>query len=111
MLVTIVYIGAISMIGEILIRTGRGNSNSKGKNVLPLIGLALILLGYVCYPLVRLAISRKREFLADAGSVELTKNNQAMISALEKISRDPAVSLENERMAALFIANPLESLS
>jgi heat shock protein HtpX len=45
-----------------------------------------LLLGYLVYPLLNLAISRKREFLADLGSVELTKDANAMISALEKIS-------------------------
>lgn len=76
--------------------------------MLPLIGLALMILGYLLYPLIRLAISRKREYLADAGSVQLTKDNQAMISALRKISQKPEVSLNNKEMAAMFTANPLD---
>lgn len=71
----------------------------------------LIVLGYLFYPLIRLAISRKREFLADAGAVELTKDNQAMISALQKISEDSLIPLKNEKMAAMFIANPLEKVT
>lgn len=110
MLVMVLYIGAISLLGEILIRSGRGDSDSKGKNILPLVGLVLMLLGYIFYPLVRLAISRKREYLADAGSVELTKDNQAMISALRKISSHAEVPLKNDEMAAMFIANPLKKL-
>ena len=69
------------------------------------------MLGYLFYPLIRLAISRKREFLADAGAVELTKDNQAMISALQKISEDSLIPLKNEKMAAMFIANPLDTVA
>lgn len=108
MLVMVLYIGAISIIGEILLRTGRWKGGWKAKNMLPLVGLVLIILWYFLYPLIRLAISRKREYLADAGSVQLTKDNQAMISALKKISQKPEVSLYNKEMAAMFTANPLD---
>lgn len=112
MLVMVLYVGAISLFGEILIRTwSKGDSNSKGKNLLPLIGIVFLLLGYIVYPLVRLAISRKREYLADAGSVLLTKDNQAMISALRKISQNAEIPLKNNEMAAMFISNPLNKLS
>ena len=111
MLVMVLYIGAISLLGEILLRSGGRGGNSKNKNVLPLIGLVLLILGYLFYPLVKLAISRKREYLADAGSVELTKDNQAMISALRKISARPEVKLDNKEMAAMFIANPFKKMS
>lgn len=109
MLVIVLYIWAISIIGEILIRTGRGKWNGKGKNILPLIGLALMILWYLLYPLIRLAISRKREYLADAGSVQLTKDNQAMISALKKINQKPEIELKNKEMSAMFIENPLDN--
>lgn len=109
MLVMVVYIGAVALLGEILIRSGRSSSDEKKGNPLPLIGLALLILGYIAYPLLRLAISRRREYLADAGSVELTKDNQAMISALRKIAQKPEVPLENKQMSAMFIANPLET--
>lgn len=111
MLIMVLYIGGITLLWEILVRTARGSGDSKGKNVLPLIGLALLLLGYLFYPLIRLAISRKREYLADAGSVLLTKDNQAMISALEKISKNPELPIKNKEMAAMFIANPLSKVS
>ena len=76
-----------------------------------IVAFVLLALGYLLYPLIRLAISRKREFLADAGAVELTKDNQAMISALRKISQDSVVTLENNGMAAMFIENPLDTIS
>ena len=56
-----------------------------------------------------MAISRKREYLADAGSVQLTKDNQAMISALKKINQKPEIELKNKEMSAMFIANPLDN--
>ena len=110
MLVMVLYIWAIAMLGEILIRAWSRRDNEKG-NVLPLVGVVLMVLGYLVYPLIRLAISRKREFLVDAGSVELTKDNQAMISALRKISQEPEVDVKNKEMSAMFIANPLGKVS
>lgn len=88
------------------------NSKEENKiNPLFFVGLALVVLGYIFYPLIRLAISRKREFLADAGAVEITRDNQAMISALRKISTSPEVKINNKEMSAMFIANPLGKLT
>jgi heat shock protein HtpX len=55
---------------------------------------------------MRLAVSRKREFLADAGSVELTKDNEAMIAALRKISGHSSVPSAKEHIAMFFIESP-----
>ena len=104
MLVTILYIWAIGTAWRyIYFRWWSGKRNN--------IWLALIVLWYAFYPLIRLAISRKREYLADAGSVLLTHDNQAMISALRKISQKPKVSLKNDSIASLFIENPLSGIS
>lgn len=107
MLVTVIFIGIVSVVGEILIRSSySNNSNNNKNNILPLIGLWFILLGYLVYPLIRLAISRKREFMADLGSVELTKDSQAMISALQKISGNARVPSANKNIAMFFIDSP-----
>ncbi|MCT4617698.1 MAG: M48 family metallopeptidase [Candidatus Gracilibacteria bacterium] len=112
MVVIIVIIGAVATIGEIVFRWGlysRPNSDSKdnSKALLIMIGLVLMFLGYLIFPLVRLAISRKREYLADAGAVELTSDNRAMISALEKISTDAQIeSIKKNTVAALCIEDP-----
>jgi heat shock protein HtpX len=56
--------------------------------------------------LIRLALSRTREFLADAGSAELTKNPDALVRALRKIHRNASFDVPS-RMEAFFIANPV----
>lgn len=92
-------------------RYTNSNDNWKNSNLMLYIGIALVVLGYLFYPLIRLAISRKREFLADAWSVLLTRDNQAMISALRKISKNPEVKLNNNSISSLFIENPLSKIS
>ena len=57
--------------------------------------------------LLRFALSRTREYLADAGAVELTKNPDALISALLKIERHASIPEMPSRMSAFFIENPL----
>lgn len=113
MVTMIVYIGIIATLGNILIRIRWGSDErSKGAAIIPLLGLILLILGYLVYPLLRLAVSRKREFMADAGSVQLTMDKHAMISALEKISKDPVIDgITNDNMAALCIENPLGGVS
>jgi len=67
------------------------------------------LLGLILLPLVNLAISRKKEYLADAGSVALTHDNRAMIEALKKISHDPRIEkidTKSSSIASMFIHTP-----
>lgn len=72
-----------------------------------MIGVVLLILGYLILPIVQLAVSRRREYLADAGSVELTKNRDAMINALRSISQDSTIeSIKKDTVSALCIANP-----
>jgi heat shock protein HtpX len=111
MLVTVVFIGIISVLGEILIRVriGGNSKDNRLQLITVIVGIAFLLLGYLIYPLIRLAISRKREYLADAGSVELTKDNQAMISALQKISGHATVPSAKKNIAMFFIESPKSS--
>ena len=109
----IVFIGAVAAIGEILIRSvakskgGSGKGNGQGKAMLLMVGVSLLILGYLILPIVQLAISRKREYLADAGSVELTRDKLSMISALQKISQDSVIeSIEKDTVSALCISSP-----
>jgi len=106
MVVIVVFVGAIATLWQILIRIRSRNSEWKW-NILPLIGIAFLLLWYLIYPFIQLAISRKREYLADAGSVSLTKDKYSMISALQKISQDPIIeSIKKDTVAAMCIQSP-----
>ncbi|HMK89937.1 MAG TPA: M48 family metallopeptidase [Methylocystis sp.] len=71
-----------------------------------LIALAVIALSFGVSVLIRFALSRSREYLADAGSAELTKNPDAMISALRKIAAYPTIPNMPSRMHAFFIESP-----
>ena len=90
--------------------SGRGGGSSGGGAavIAILIAVAIILISWGISTLIRFALSRSREYLADAGSVELTKNPDAMISALRKIERNAALDVPS-RMEAFFIENPLQS--
>ena len=110
MVIANVFIGIIGTVGYILMRTGRSrSSNWKWGNPLPLLGLLLYLASLIFLPLINMDISRKKEFLADAGSVELTKDRDAMISALKKISGDSTIEeiqTRNSSVASMFIYDP-----
>ena len=88
----------------------RVRSNSKGSGgifLFILLALVIAAIGYLFSSLMRFAISRKREYMADAGSAEMTKNPLALASALRKISADPAIeAVERKDVAQLFIQNP-----
>ena len=71
-----------------------------------MIALVVIALSFGVSVLIRFALSRSREYLADAGSVELTKNPDAMISALRKISANATIPAMPSRMQAFFIESP-----
>ncbi|NUJ97897.1 M48 family metallopeptidase [Candidatus Gracilibacteria bacterium] len=113
MVIINVFIGAIGTIGYHLMKMSSGSSSSskKGGNPLVFLGLLLYVLSIIILPLINLAISRKKELLADAGSVEITKNSLAMISALEKISQDSVIekiTKQSSNIASMFISNPKE---
>jgi heat shock protein HtpX len=69
------------------------------------VALAMIAIAYALAIVIRFALSRRREYLADAGAVELTKNADAMISALQKISGNAVINAPAE-VREMFIENP-----
>jgi len=105
-----VLAGAIVMLADIFLRSSRwGSSRSrKSGGILILIGLILALLSPLFAQLIKLAISRQREFLADSAGALLTRYPEGLAKALEKISKDP-MPLQNvsEATAHLYIKNPL----
>ena len=108
MAAVIVYAGAVLAVGEIIMRASRGTGkDNKGNGQIMLVGLAIYLVGLIVLPLVRLALSRRREYQADAGSVMLTQDRDAMVSALRKIDRDARIeSIQKSALSDMCIADP-----
>jgi Zn-dependent protease with chaperone function len=78
----------LAIIGRVLLYSARGGGRSRGQNPLPILGLALLLIGYIGVffgRLIQAAVSRQREFLADASSVQFTRNPGGITGALKKI--------------------------
>jgi heat shock protein HtpX len=110
MVIASIFAGIITLICQIIFRSiwwtggrigrdrGRGGSNM----IFWVVAMAAAAIGYVLALFIRMAISRSREYVADAGSVELTKNPDAMISALRKVSGHTHLDAP-ESMRAMFL--------
>ncbi len=120
LVIAVVIAGVISFFGEMVfriffqsgIRFGGGRSSnderkgSGGAGIVIVIALVLIVLAWVLSIVIRFALSRQREFLADAGSVELTKDADAMITALRKIEGRGEIVRANSAVMEMCIDNP-----
>jgi heat shock protein HtpX len=115
LIISIVFVGIFAFISEAIFRSVRFGSLSRGKKgsgaAAVIIALVLALVGYLIASLFRFALSRKREYLADAGSAELTRNPLALASALRKVSADPIIeAVQRKDVAQMFIENPQAEL-
>ena len=112
MVIAVVIAGVISFFGELVFRGiargGLRGSRGKGAGAVILIALAIVAVCWILAIVVRFALSREREYLADAGSVELTKNPDAMISALRRIENRGELPDSNSAVMELCVDNPRE---
>jgi len=110
--IVVILVGVVIIITDFFFRISfyggrRNNRNNKAGAVMLLIALALAVLAPLFAALIRLAISRKREFLADATGVLLTRYPEGLAKALEKISQDPRpLRVANNSTAHLYFASP-----
>lgn len=115
MTVAVVLAGSISIIADIFMRGtmfGGGNREGKGNPILLIIGVAALILAPIAATLIRLSISRKREFLADATGALLTRYPEGLARALEKISsHSRPLDKAHDAMAHMYISNPFGSKS
>ena len=110
LIISVIFVGIFSFISQAIFRGiqfgGGGRGKKDGGGVI-VIALLLALAGLLITSLFRFALSRKREYLADAGSAELTRNPLALASALRKISEDPTIeAVKRKDIAQMFIENP-----
>ncbi|HAP74278.1 TPA: zinc metalloprotease HtpX [Candidatus Campbellbacteria bacterium] len=113
--VVVVLVGFIALLSDMFLRMaihggGRSNdSGNKGKAIILVIGLILAILAPIASTLIQLAISRKREFLADASGALLTRYPEGLANALKKISANPnQLQKVSKATAHMFIANPFK---
>lgn len=112
-----VMVGFIVMLADLFSRTlfwgglrdGDNDSDSKSNGILMIIGLIFLILSPIFGSLMQLALSRKREFLADSTAVEFTRNPDGLISALEKLENDSnQLKTANSATANMYIVNPFK---
>jgi heat shock protein HtpX len=124
LVIAVVIAGAISFFGEMVFRLcfqsafysgfrrrGGDSDRKSGAGLAIVIAIALIVVAWILSIVIRFALSRQREYLADAGSVELTKNPDAMISALRKIEGRGELVSANSAVMEMCIDNPRQGFT
>ncbi|MDD4785467.1 MAG: M48 family metallopeptidase [Candidatus Shapirobacteria bacterium] len=113
MMLVSVLVGSLTILINSITRMsffgGRSRNKENNNPIIAIIGLILIIFSPIIAKLIQLAISRRREFLADASGVKLTRQPQGLISALEKISTDHnKLETASTATASLYISNPFK---
>ena len=110
-----VFVGFIVMLSDIFSRTlfwggvKDRDSDSKANGILMLLGLIFLIISPIFGTLMQLALSRKREFLADSTAIEFTRNPDGLISALQKLENDPnELETANSATANMYIISPFK---
>ncbi|MBA7652942.1 Protease HtpX [subsurface metagenome] len=118
MTLTVVMVGVVALLSDWILRTflwgGRRRSSKDGGNlgmIIVVVGLVLAIFSPLIAQLIRLAVSRKREFLADANGAFLTRYPPGLASALKKLDADrEPLEAANKATAHLYIVNPLKEI-
>ena len=111
-----VMVGFIVMLADLFSRLvfwgglkDNDSDNNNGNGILMLIGLVFLIISPIFGSLMQLALSRRREFLADSTAVEFTRNPEGLISALQKLEDDPnQLETANSATANMYIVNPFK---
>lgn len=109
--IAIVMVGFVSIVSDIFSRSliyGNRDSDNKAGAILMLVGLVFIILSPIFATLLKLAISRNREYLADASAVQIARNKEGLIHALQKLETENEPMEVNKATESLFIVNPLK---
>ena len=112
--VAVVLVGFVSILSDMFFRSmhwggfrNRDNDKGRAQGILIVVGLVLAILAPIIARLIHLAVSRRREFLADTSGALLTRYPEGLASALEKISRNPRpLATASNATAHLFLENP-----
>lgn len=110
--IAVAMVGLVAILSDIGLRSmfwgGRGGRNRGGSGAIALVGLLIIIIAPIAAQLVRLALSRQREFLADASGAELTRYPEGLASALAKMKKaGTVVQKATDATASLYFASPL----
>jgi len=110
MLLAAVLVGIVSMIGNIFMRMSFRSRDRKGGNALVMIiAILFIIISPLIAQMIKFAVSRKREYLADASAVELTRNPDGMLGALKKLAADHTpLQRADGATAHLYIEDPID---
>jgi len=113
--IVVILVGLVALLADFFMRSlwyggnRRREDNGNAQSIFLLIGIILAILSPLIATLIQLAVSRKREFLADASGALLTRYPEGLASALEKISKDKEpLEAANNATAHLYIANPFK---
>jgi len=114
--VVTVMVGFLVMVSDLFSRslfwggTRDSDDDSKGNAILMIVGLILLILSPIIGEIMKMALSRRREYLADATAAEITRNPQGLISALKKLDADTnELKTANKATANLFIVTPFRN--
>ena len=118
MTIAAVMVGGVAILSRIIFRymfwggggrSRRSDSKGGGNAILIVVAIALLILAPILVNIMKLALSRNREYLADASAVQLTRNPEGLIGALKKLSGDPEkIEGVSDATAHLFISNPFK---